>query len=57
MESTTSEEGSSNEKKMGKEISQKNLIDSIFLRENINQFSDQLFRENTKKFSRYAIIM
>lgn len=29
-------------------------IDSIFLRENINKFSEQLFQKNVKLFSRYT---
>lgn len=38
------------------EISKKIQIDSIFLRDNINRFNEQLFLDNIQQFSRYTSV-
>jgi len=50
----TNGEYSLNRQTVGEENPITNRIDSIFLRENINRFSEQLFLENIQQFSRYT---
>lgn len=40
----------------GKESSKKNRLHSIFLKDNINRFNEQLFLDNIQQFSRYSSV-
>lgn len=41
------------DKTVGAKVSRKIQFESVFLQENINRFSERLFKENAKLFSRY----
>lgn len=49
----TNDEYSPNDNNIGDENSKTNLDDLIFLRENVNRFSKQLFKKYTQQFYRY----
>jgi hypothetical protein len=49
------DEYSPHDKTIGEENSETNQNDLIFLRDNINRFSKQLFKKFAQQFSRYIL--
>lgn len=54
MSDSDNDEFTPKDKTVGNESSNKIQTDSIFLRDNINRFDEQLFLDNVQQFSRYT---
>jgi len=54
MSDSRNDEPTPKDKTVGNESSKNIKTDSIFLRDNINRFDEQLFLDNVQQFSRYT---